>query len=91
MKRRTLDILFSTGGLILAVLLLIAGIVLTSNANFANDYVEDQLTAQKISGAGVPSPLLVWNEGSSSCSDAGPEQASGGRLAADRGPAGLVP
>ena len=39
MKRRTLDILFSIGGLALAALLLVAGIVLTSNANFANTYV----------------------------------------------------
>ncbi|WP_238452111.1 hypothetical protein [Micromonospora sp. 4G55] len=49
MKRRTLDLLFSIGGLGLAVLLLIAGIVLTSNANFANDYVREQLGAQHIS------------------------------------------
>lgn len=48
MKRRTLDVLFSVGGLLIAALLVLAGIVLTSNANFANDYVTDQLTAQKI-------------------------------------------
>jgi hypothetical protein len=48
MQRRTLDILFSTGGLALAALLLIAGIVLTSNANFANTYVRDQLSQQHI-------------------------------------------
>jgi len=48
MKRRTLDILFSVGGLGLAVLLLIIGIVLTSNANFAHDYVTDQLSQQNI-------------------------------------------
>ncbi len=48
MKRRTLDILVSTGGILLAGLLLVAGIVLTSNANFANDYVRDQLTEQNI-------------------------------------------
>jgi len=48
MKRRTLDILFSIGGLGLAGLLLIIGIVLTSNANFANNYVTDQLSAQNI-------------------------------------------
>jgi hypothetical protein len=48
MKRRTLDIMFSIGGLVLAGLLLVAGIVLTSNANFANDYVTEQLSAQKI-------------------------------------------
>jgi hypothetical protein len=48
MKRRTLDILFSVGGVVLAGLLLVAGIVLTSNANFANDYVRDQLGQQNI-------------------------------------------
>ena len=48
MKRRTLDLLFSTGGLVLAGLLLVAGFVLTSNANFANTYVTDQLSAQNI-------------------------------------------
>ncbi|MFY1671938.1 hypothetical protein ACN27G_18490 [Plantactinospora sp. WMMB334] len=48
MKRRTLDLLFSIGGLGLAALLLVIGIVLTSNANFANNYVRDQLGAQNI-------------------------------------------
>src|SRR5690242_21610020 len=49
MKRRTLDLIVSVGGLVLAGLLLIVGFVLTSNANFANNYVHDQLAAQKIS------------------------------------------
>lgn len=48
MKRRTLDFMFSIGGLGLAVLLLVIGFVLTSNANFANDYVRDQLSEQNI-------------------------------------------
>jgi len=48
MKRRTLDLIVSTGGLVLAGLLLIVGLVLTSNANFARTYVHDQLAAQKI-------------------------------------------
>jgi len=48
MKRRTLDVLFSLGGLALAGLLLIAGIVLTANASFANNYVRDQLSQQNI-------------------------------------------
>jgi len=49
MKRRTLDILFSVGGVTLAGLLLVMGIVLTSNASFANSYVRDQLSQQNIS------------------------------------------
>src|SRR6266498_1531984 len=48
MKRRTLDILFSAGGLVLAVLLLVMGLVITSNANFAKTYVANQLAAQNI-------------------------------------------
>src|SRR5690606_23957098 len=48
MKRRTLDLLVSIGGLLLAGLLLVAGIVLTSNANFANNYVAEQLGQQNI-------------------------------------------
>jgi hypothetical protein len=48
MKRRTLDVLFSIGGLVLAGLLLVAGIVLTSNANFAKNYVTGQLSQQNI-------------------------------------------
>ena len=49
MKRRTLDLVVSVGGLLLAGLLLIVGLVFTSNANFANTYVHDQLLEQKIS------------------------------------------
>jgi hypothetical protein len=48
MKRRTLDVLFSVGGLALAGLLLVAGLVLTANASFANNYVTDQLSQQNI-------------------------------------------
>ena len=48
MKRRTLDVLFSAGGLALAVLLLVLGMVMTSNANFAKTYVKQQLGQQQI-------------------------------------------
>jgi hypothetical protein len=48
MKRRTLDILFAIGGVGIAALLLVAGIVLNANANFANNYVHDQLAQQNI-------------------------------------------
>lgn len=48
MKRRTLDVLFSAGGLALAALLLVLGLVMTSNANFAKSYVKDQLSQQHI-------------------------------------------
>ncbi|MEY2443710.1 MAG: hypothetical protein QOE00_290 [Ilumatobacteraceae bacterium] len=48
MNRRTLDLLFSAGGIVLGALLLVLGLVLNNQANFANTYVKDQLTAQKI-------------------------------------------
>ncbi|GIH07868.1 hypothetical protein Rhe02_59350 [Rhizocola hellebori] len=48
MKRRTLDILFSIGGVAIAALLLAAGIVLSANASFATTYVADQLAQQHI-------------------------------------------
>ena len=47
-KRRTLDLLFSIGGVGLAALLLIIGVVMSSNADFSNKYVTDQLQQQKI-------------------------------------------
>ncbi|MEV4416050.1 hypothetical protein [Catellatospora sp. NPDC049609] len=48
MKRRTLDILFSLGGVAIAILLAVAGLVLQANADFANDYVGRQLAEQNI-------------------------------------------
>ncbi|MFI7425458.1 hypothetical protein ACIBPB_00575 [Micromonospora sp. NPDC049836] len=65
MKRRTLDLLFSIGGLGLAVLLLVVGIVLTTNANFANSYVHDQLAAQHVSF--TPADKLSDEEKKSDC------------------------
>ncbi|QLQ39485.1 hypothetical protein [Micromonospora robiginosa] len=65
MKRRTLDLLFSIGGLGLAVLLLVVGVVLTTNATFANTYVHDQLAAQHISFK--PAAQLTDEEKKSDC------------------------
>lgn len=48
MKRRTLDIIFSVGGLALALLLATLGLVLNDQAQFAEDYVTTQLAAQRI-------------------------------------------
>lgn len=48
MKRRTLDIAFSIGGTLFAALLLVLGLVLKDQADFAKTYVKDQLTAQQI-------------------------------------------
>lgn len=49
MKRRTLDFLFSVGGVLMAVGLVALGVVLSSNADFSNNYVKSQLSQQQIS------------------------------------------
>jgi hypothetical protein len=49
MKRRTLDIAFSAGGVIFSLLLLVVGLILTNQKNFAVTYVHDQLQEQQIS------------------------------------------
>ena len=48
MQRRTLDAILTTGGLILVIVLVVAGSLLTWGYNFANSNVHDQLSAQKI-------------------------------------------
>ncbi len=65
MKRRTLDVLFSSGGFALAGLLLVLGLVMTSNANFADDYVHEQLSQQNI--AFPPVDGLTSEEAESTC------------------------
>lgn len=65
MKRKTLDYIFSAGGLGIAALLLVLGLVLTSNANFANDYVKDQLSEQAITFP--PAEALSEEEAASEC------------------------
>ncbi len=49
MKRRTLDLIFAAGGLLVALLILVLGLVLQNQADFAKNYVHDQLAQQKIS------------------------------------------
>jgi len=48
MKRRTLDITFALGGALFSVLLLVLGLVLKNQSDFAQSYVKDQLGAQQI-------------------------------------------
>lgn len=48
MKRRTLDIIFSVGGVVLAVGFLALGLVLWNEGSWGDDYVADQLGEQKI-------------------------------------------
>jgi hypothetical protein len=48
MKRRTLDLIFAVGGVLIALLILVLGLVLQDQANFAKNYVHNQLGEQKI-------------------------------------------
>ncbi len=59
MRRKTFDALLTAGGLVLAVMLLIAGALLTWGHTFVAGQVHDQLAAQKIffpaaGSAGLP-------------------------------------
>lgn len=72
MKRRTLDYIFSTGGAILGVLLLVLGYVLGDQASFAGSYVKDQLGQQKITFATadkLTDDEKNWKPGSKCLSD----------------------
>ena len=65
MKRRTLDLIFSAGGIAVAILLVVLGFVFKANADFAETYVKDQLSEQKISFSAAE--FLSDEEKSSSC------------------------
>ena len=60
MTRRTLDLIFSIGGLVVAALILVVGLILQNQANFATNYVHDQLAAQQIYF--TPASALKANE-----------------------------
>lgn len=65
MKRRTLDLFFSVGGVGVAVLLLILGIILRQEANFADSYVKDQFGEQGIYF--TPAENLTEEEAQADC------------------------
>jgi len=65
MQRKTLDVMFSVGGLFVAALLLVMGVVLTGNANFAKNYTHDQLAAEQISFK--PADKLTAEEKEAAC------------------------
>ncbi len=65
MKRRTLDLIFSAGGIAVAILLVVLGFVFKQNADFAHSYVKDQLSEQKISFTAAE--FLSVEEKASSC------------------------
>ena len=77
MKRRTLDIAFVAGGLLLAVLLLVMGLVLRSNSDFAKNYVHDQLSQQKITFTPVENLNDVEKKAACLVDNAGKDLVSG--------------
>lgn len=65
MKRRTLDFVFAGGGVLLAALLLILGLLALDQYNFAQDYVKTELGAQRITFAAEPTEEETsWKPGS---------------------------
>ena len=61
MKRRTLDVIFSAGGVMLAALLLVLGLVMQNQANFADTYVTDQQLVRDV-GVGEVLSLIHISE-----------------------------
>ena len=67
MKRRTLDIIFAGGGLAVALILVVLGYFVYSQYTFAQDYVKQELSAQKISftpAANLTAEEKTWKAGS---------------------------
>jgi hypothetical protein len=58
MKRRTFDVLVATGGLFLAVTLIVSGVLLTWAHNFIGNEVHTQLAAQQIFFPPAGSPAI---------------------------------
>lgn len=68
MSRKALDLLFATGGALLAVTLLVLGFVMMDQKAFADDYVKEELGAQRIVFAEadkLTEEEKNWKEGSS--------------------------
>ncbi len=68
MKRRTLDIIFAGGGLLLAALIAVLGVAIATQYAFATDYVTGELGAQKITFTAADKLTDVeksWKPGSS--------------------------
>ena len=62
MRRRTFDILVSVGGLILAAVLVVGGLLLVWAHNYTHDEVSSQLAAQKIYFPPANSPAIAAPE-----------------------------
>ena len=75
LKRRTIDSVLIAGGAVLAAALLVAGALLSWGANFAIDYVDDELTSQNIS---FPPSEVLLEEGRDDLAKYGGEQVNTG-------------
>ena len=75
LKRRTIDSVLIAGGAVLAAALLVAGALLSWGANFAIDYVDDELTSQNIS---FPPSEVLMEEGRDDLAKYGGEQVNTG-------------
>jgi hypothetical protein len=62
MRRRTFDTLVSVGGILIAVVLVVAGGLLAWSSSFVNGQVHDQLAAQKIFFPPAGSPAIKGPE-----------------------------
>jgi hypothetical protein len=62
MRRKTFDILLTSGGLVVAIILAVAGSLLLWGHNFANSNVRSQLAQQQISIPAKGSPALASPE-----------------------------
>ncbi len=68
MKRRTLDLIFAGGGILVAALLVVLAFAVASQYAFASDYVKNELAAQKITFATadkLTAEETSWKPGSS--------------------------
>ena len=69
MKRRTLDLILASGGLMVAVILAALGFAMATQYSFATSYVKEELGAQKITFATADKLTLeekTWKPGSES-------------------------
>jgi hypothetical protein len=80
MTRRTLDIIFATVGLVIAGLVLVLGLVLQNQADFAKNYVHNQLAQQKITF--TPASALKANENDPCLKDNAGKPLTSGKQAA---------
>jgi hypothetical protein len=84
MTRRYLDIVLAIGGTLFAGLVLILGLVLNDQANFAKGYVKDQLSEQRITFT-APDKLTeeeqTWKSGSQCLTDNGGQLLASGAQA----------